>query len=48
MSWLWIYANVVLPIVLVAMGAAGVLFLVPWIERQDGQGAGEDRSVSGE
>ncbi len=41
MSGLWIFANVVLPIVLVGMGVAGVVFLMPWIEKQDRQAPGE-------
>ena len=36
---LWRFAYVLMPIV--AMGAAGVVFLVPWIERQDQREPGE-------
>ena len=41
MGGIWIYANIVLPIIIVAIGVAGVVFLVPWIEKQDRQTPGE-------
>jgi hypothetical protein len=41
MTGLWLFAYVALPLVLVAMGVAGVVFLVPWIERQDREIPGE-------
>lgn len=41
MTNLWLFAYVVMPIVIVAMGGAAVVFLIPWIEKQDRQAPGE-------
>ena len=41
MTGLWLFAYVVMPILVVAMGAAAVFFLLPWIEKQDRQAPGE-------
>jgi len=41
MTGLWLFAYVIMPIVIVAMGGAAVVFLGRWIDKQDRQVPGE-------